>query len=160
MPVTQHVCKFDPTHGVFPTPVMLRQHYDAEHADVYNPHEWRSTRDYEYACRLCPAVVRNPSAHIRNAHPDATEKPWTVNYFDRVGGGSTPQPRQAVDVVNHESDTAPRHVGPWSVDDIVLPVVEQLAKPSGKVPVSALAALFVWRDQTAAMLREVTGRNG
>jgi hypothetical protein len=66
------------------------------------------------------------------------------------------QPRQSVDVVPHEPDTAPRHVGPWTVDDIVLPVVEQLAKPSGKVPVAALAALFVWRDQTAAMLRDVT----
>ena len=99
MSATQHVCKFDPTHGVFATPVVLRRHYDAEHADVYNPRIWGAKREYDYACRLCPAVVRNPSAHIRNTHPEAPEQPWTVHYFDKVARGSTPQPRGCVGFV-------------------------------------------------------------
>ena len=47
--------------------------------------------------------------------------------------------------------------GPWETDDIVLPVMEQLALPKGLIPVVHLGAIFAWRDATAAMLSAVTG---
>lgn len=73
-----------------------------------------------------------------------------------------PRAAQAVERLNgHDFATKlpkspPNHVGPWTVDDIVLPVMEQLAQPRGLVPVGHMAAIFAWRDATAVMLSAVT----
>jgi len=97
----------------------------------------------------------------------ATGAPFVGRFFDRVDDDSAGS--RSVDVIRQlhaiEANRAqveqpapiPRHVGPWEVDDIVLPVVAQLAQPKGVVPVDLLAAIFVWRDATAAMLTAVNG---
>lgn len=167
MPANNLVCKFNASHGTFVTPVKLSEHYRAEHADVWvgNPPNVR-----QYRCRLCGGEYRNPSTHVRQIHPDQlANRPYVGRVVDRIEDSTTqPQGRRAldraarvngVDVVHEPANAAPRHVGPWTVDDIVLPVVEQLAQPRGLVPVDVLAAIFVWRDATAAMLTAVTSRN-
>jgi len=180
---TKHVCKFDASHGVFPTPVVLRQHYDSDHAGQYDPRKWGSNT-HHYACRLCGVVVRNPSSHFKGKHAVQVRNPqlpMATHYFDRLPDDYSPgdpTPTRAVDVlarhavrqsqpkppasvnghdlVHDEPTTVPRHVGPWTVDDIVLPVVEQLAGPRAVVPVAHLAAILAWRDATAVMLATVT----
>jgi hypothetical protein len=78
-----------------------------------------------------------------------------------------PKPRSAAvavpAVIAHPKPPKPleRHTAPLrtvlTVDDIVLPAIQGMAYPGNAVPVSALAALFAWRDATARMLHEVSG---
>jgi len=77
-------------------------------------------------------------------------------------GEYTPKPRRKPPVVKTNSpvtiappEPAPVEREPWTADDIVLPVIAQLAQPGNVIPVASLAALFAWRDATTTMLRDV-----
>jgi hypothetical protein len=166
MPANNLVCKFDPSHGLFITPVKLSQHYAAEHGDAWTP---KGPNLKQYRCRLCGGTYRNPSSHVHQMHPDESpNRPYVGRIIDRIADSvDMPRGRHANDsppaVVNghdlvHDepATTVPRHVGPWHVDDIVLPVVEQLAGPRAMIPVAHLAAILAWRDATAVMLATVT----
>jgi hypothetical protein len=167
MPANNLVCKFDPSHGLFITPVKLSEHYRDAHGDQWTPNP---PNVKQYRCRLCHGVYRNPSSHVHQAHPaESPNRPYVGRIIDRIedsaarpAGRHTPPPAvlNGHDIVNDEpaKTTPPRHVGPWTVDDIVLPVVEQLAAPRGLIPVAHLGAILAWREATADMLREVTGR--
>lgn len=161
MPANDIPCKYDASHGTFRTPVKLSQHYVAEHADVWTV---RARNLRRYRCELCGHIFRNPSSHIQQAHPEHThDRPYVGRWVTRVedgpdAGGS--RAGQQVDVltrhaVRHTRPTPVDH-GPWEVDDVVLPVVKQLAAPSGLIPVDHLAAILAWRDATAVMLSAVT----
>lgn len=167
MPANNLVCRYDASHGTFVTPVKLSQHYRAEHADVWTPNPPNLR---QYRCRLCGGLYRNPTSHVHQKHrehsgggpvvgrimeriEDSADAPAGRRELDRLAK-SSPAALNGVDVF-HEPASA-NHVGPWTVDDIVLPVVEQLAAPRGMIPVGYLAAIFAWRDATAAMLSTVT----
>ena len=159
-------CKFDPEHGTFATPPKLAQHYREVHGDVWQPKPPNTRR---YRCAICGGVYRNPGSHVDQRHPDNATRPVVGRVMLRIddgdeGVGGVGRPANGVDVLEtlHDIEEArtkvPRHVGPWEVDDIVLPVVEQLAAPRGLIPVAHLAAILAWRDATAVMLSAVTGR--
>jgi hypothetical protein len=164
---TNLICRFDHDHGRFVTPVKLSEHYREYHADVWVGNPPNTKR---YRCELCGGVFRNPSSHVRQRHPDEATTPVVGRIMIRVDDGAIATGRRPVSKVpdvlgevrdiedqRRKSNGHGRHVGPWDVDDIVLPVVEQLASPKGLVPVGHLAALFDWRDATARMLAAVTG---
>lgn len=109
-------------------------------------------------CDLCGAVTRsdNMGRHFSHVHPDARSSWASQSHFVRD------DPPSGLSRVSDQLErlAAPgvhdaQH--PWHVDDIVIPAMEQLAKPSGMIPVAHLAAVLAWRDATAAMLRAVTG---
>lgn len=107
-----------------------------------------------FSCDFCGKVMGSRDTarhHVRDSHGDPG--PWR-DYMTPVGEQSP----NGLATVEREVST-PRHVGPWTVDDIVLPVVEQLAAPRGMIPVAHLAAILAWRDATSAMLSAVTGPN-
>lgn len=165
MPANDILCKYDPDHGIFRTPVKLSQHYAAVHADVWTP---KPKNERRYRCSICGGVFRNPSSHVQQRHP-AEPRPYVGRVMLRVDDGSdgiggAGRPKNGVDVIEQlhaiESQGRVVHHGPWHVDDIVLPVVEQLALPKGLVPVDHLGAIFAWRDATAIMLSAVTGPRG
>lgn len=171
MPANDIPCKYDPDHGVFRTPVKLSQHYASVHSDVHTP---KPPNLHRYRCNLCGHTFRNPSSHIHQMHPEHNDdRPYVGRLLTRlpdgvdgVGGSrgygvahdSPPAVVNGHDLVHDEPapPAPPRHVGPWTVDDIVLPVVEQLAGPRAMIPVAHLAAILAWRDATAVMLSTVT----
>jgi len=154
MPSTnQHVCRYDPEHGTF-NAYALSRHYAEQHPEHVPGPSYKTPM----RCRICGRIVRNPSSHITN-HRDATLRPSTHHYFDHVDPDDSRAAEQVAQLnrraVERHRTPEPAH-GPWAVDDIVLPVVHQLAQPSGMIPVDYLGAILVWRDATAAMLAAVT----
>lgn len=156
-------CKFDATHGIFDGAHALRSHYDAEHANEYVPNPQSERR---VTCRACGKELRRGSArtHMESFHSESRERHWLDLINDpavtRHPAGSERIERTKLPARVTARQTPPPVViapfGPDNLDDIVLPVVEMLAAPGDMVPVAALGALFVWRDATAKMLRDVT----
>lgn len=105
-------------------------------------------------CDLCGIEMRRDSMskHFRNKHAGMTAR-GNVTTLD---SSMSTHPSTLVRVEQQSSRDDVHLDSGFGVDDIVMPVIEQLASPLGLVPVAALGALFVWRDQTAAMLRAVT----
>ena len=161
------ICRYDAEHGSFSTAFLLGRHYAEAHADVYEKPKQSTVR---YTCRLCGdgRSFLNAGSHLQQVHPVeyAQGKPFVSKWFDKVDESvEQSRPANGVDVIDdlhaieeRNRSRSPRHVGPWDVDDIVLPVVEQLAAPKGLVPVAHLAAILAWRDATSVMLAAVTGR--
>jgi LSD1 subclass zinc finger protein len=97
-------------------------------------------------CTLCDTTVtlNNLSTHLRGKHPDRPAELARSAFFAEL---EQPLARVA---------PAPSPLPPLTADEIVQTVVEQLAMPSGLLPVAHLAAVLAWRDATAAFLRAVT----
>lgn len=107
-----------------------------------------------FTCDLCGKRYGSRDTmrhHIRDEHRELDG-----HWRDHSTPLDTPTPNGLAKVAREVSNGAPSHVGPWTVDDIVLPVMEQLAQPRGLVPVGHMAAIFAWRDATAVMLSAVT----
>lgn len=108
-------------------------------------------------CDICGSTMRRGSLakHFERMH--GSER-WTVHHtiIDELQQHEQTH-ETAIERVEHVQQFGHHHDdSQWSVDDIVLPVIEQLASPLGLVPVQSLGALFVWRDATVQMLRDVT----
>lgn len=104
-----------------------------------------------FRCDLCGQRLGGRDTarhHVRDSH--GNPGPWR-DYMTPV---DEPASNGLARVDREVSRVAPSHVGPWHVDDIVLPVVSQLAAPKGVVAVANLAALLAWRDATAMFLAE------
>jgi hypothetical protein len=100
---------------------------------------------------------KNLAQHLRHVHNLDPEWGEAIRYstpvrIERTVVAAVPYSPPVLHAVP-EPDPV---VVPWEVDDIVMPVIEQLASPGHVVPVASLAALFAWRDATAEMLRQVS----
>jgi hypothetical protein len=149
-------CRYDVKHGEFSNGLVLRRHYDEAHPE-YQPAEV-----IKGACSRCGVRLRRTSwsTHVRVLHPRDSAARFveesllvgsTVNGAVVVSA-APPAPKPAKQVPPPEPVPVFREV-----DDIVMPVIELMAQPGNVVPVAHLAALFAWRDATAAMLAAVTG---
>lgn len=110
-----------------------------------------------YECTICGhrTPTRSGAAnHVKRTHHEAR---GYGRHVRKVGEASVPavveKAKAKAVPVEHEHE---HEHEPWRVDDIVLPVIRNLALPSGMVPVEHLGAVFTWRDATAAMLRDIT----
>lgn len=175
-------------HGTFGNAVLLQQHYLAEHGDVYVPPRPRTCPDCGMQVGATQLTAHRKAVHgyvpVRRGRPpnvkrllwrcdldgrkygtdSAMRKHFRSDHPDHGGTwrdvatqiGERQPSSKGLATVDHHVQHDPR--SPWVVDDIVLPVVEQLASPGGMVPVAHLAAILAWRDATAVMLSAVTVR--
>jgi len=111
-------------------------------------------------CLLCGATfaVTGVSHHFARWHPGTGQKVGRNYRYvdDDAVPAQTPARVDTAGVLDRVAH--PQHDPrlPWSVDDIVLPTIEAMAHPGGMIPVAHLAAIFVWREATAAMLAAVS----
>lgn len=159
-------CQFDAGHGTFPNPPKLSDHYREMHSHEWTPKPKRATPPpppvkvhKRVVCAACSVEVglNNLRRHVRAAHPDITERPF--DELIRQPKAKAPVPavasRNAIEVAKPELE-APTTLDIDDADGIVTFVLEQLAGPVGVIPVEHFAAIFLWREQTAAFLRAVT----
>ena len=148
-------CRFDGGHGTFSNAVVLRRHYDEVHADEYAPSEHNARANRRVTCTLCGIEVAYKSlrGHVRGQHGARAAGRPMREMFEAAGAlpARTSTPARAT----RSSST---ELPPLHADDIVQTVVEQLAEPGGLLPVVHLAAVFAWRDATAAFLAAVAPR--
>lgn len=120
-----------------------------------NPRDGRRVR-----CLVCDRSVtkNNLRAHYATNHGGKRAHVPLVDLFDELPGTEV-APVRGVEAPPSAPPVAAElpPLGPEDLDGIVLAVVESLAVPSGLLPVAHLAAVFEWRDATAAFLRSVRG---
>ena len=116
------------------------------------------TRSQRYVrCRTCgkDITLNNFSTHVKALHPALVGQPRPTLY-DEVDGVAPAVVSRALAL----PAVAPAHLPPLGLDDvdgIVLGVVQQLAEPSGLLPVEVLPAVFAWRSATASFLATIEG---
>lgn len=111
-------------------------------------------------CDVCGSEMNRHSMpkHFRVKHKGQS---WRIHHTELEEAAMNTDSNELAVVDQHHDDVARHeyahveHEGQWSVDDIVMPVISQLASPLGVVPVETLGALFVWRDATVRMLQDV-----
>lgn len=142
-----------------------RMSHPTGHASMSTPTSRVNTvADHERAhrrtrCDVCNSEMNRGSLpkHFRTKHRGQS---WRIHHTElEEAAMNTDSNELAVveqhdDVARHEYAHV-EHEGQWTVDDIVMPVISQLAAPLGVVPVETLGALFVWRDATVRMLQDV-----
>jgi hypothetical protein len=144
-------CRFHAGHGTFANAVVLRQHYDRQHAHEYQPGKVAERG----SCSKCGQELQRQSiySHRKQRHSGDKSAVFVPASAERIQRVPVPV------VVDRRSDghtaSDPQPMWEPSADDVVLPVIELLAQPGSMVPVAHLAALFTWRDATAAMLKAV-----
>jgi hypothetical protein len=112
------------------------------HASSLRVHYGRKHRGEEVRGVPTDRPIRYPNGKHWNATKSKSKKSKTTRAADHP--------------VLHAAERHAPVVSPWSVDDIVLPVVAQLhGGPHGTMPVASLAAVLVWRDATEAMMATV-----
>jgi hypothetical protein len=148
-------CKFDESHGLFAGTRPLSEHYAALHPEhVPDPSKIAARR--RVVCTQCGSEIARSSVrkHFAMTHP-------RVSIDITAMFREMPAPRRVPAVVSARPAPVPPPapepvvLPPLDADDIVLTVVDQLAEPSGLLPVAHLAAVFAWRDSTAAFIRAV-----
>lgn len=122
-------------------------------------HRGKSGKTTKRRCTVCGTVTRadNMTRHFNTQHNGMA---WSIN-SEEVGDTPTTAMVAAHTKAKAVTDVHALHTDntPWHTDDIVMPVVQQLAGgPNGVIPVANLAAILVWRDQTAVMLANVAAR--
>jgi hypothetical protein len=149
-------CKYDESHGLFAGTRPLSEHYTALHPQhVPDPSKVAARR--RVICTQCGHEMARSSVrkHYAMTHPrvriDVSAMFREVTVPRRVPAvvSARPAPPEPEPVV----------LPPLDADDIVLAVVDQLAEPSGLLPVAHLAAVFAWRDSTTAFIRAVQRRS-
>lgn len=110
-------------------------------------------------CTVCCAQVarKNIARHVIDTHDVALQWGEGIKYWveerPKIGVAVLATSPPADSPLSAEPDPLPQ----LTVDEVVLPLIEVMALPNGMVPVTAMAALFLWRDQTAVMLNAVSG---
>lgn len=105
-------------------------------------------------CTCGQELTNNNSAqkHVKRMHPEHLHE-WT-EYAPLITGALVPAPRHEQRHEAHEAEVVAW--GPDDVDNIVLPVIGNLVGHDGSVPYNKLETLLRWRDQTRAMLHDMT----
>lgn len=115
-------------------------------------------------CLFCSTTptLNNFMAHLKTVHPDqyvpgAPRRSYLVELeAPRSFAVVVPTPAPEPPVQQPLPEVTLDHG--MTVDDIVVPAIMTLAMPGNVVPVAHLGALFLWRDQTAAMLAAISGK--
>lgn len=119
----------DVCHHVYTGLESFRKHWQRWHTD-------RDTTAFR------SHMIEPPAAEV----PEVTRAAEAASTWLAVTGAAP-----ASNGAHHDNE-------PWHADDIVIPAITELAKPSGVIPVAHLAAILVWRDATAALLDSVAAK--